>query len=146
MSLENILDVMESFYRIKPRGVILRREDRLAGVLLLLMSCIPACVERFVLFLLYNPKLEVQDIARLKQLKERQKVQFANLFNAKKHKEQKKDSKKGDKEQQEWHPEIPVLVSAHASSAACLALQKGKLSRLATQDPAVEPAITGLLS
>jgi hypothetical protein len=128
MSVETILDVMDSFSRIKPLGVK-------SGNQFFLSSCGHAyqhccCAEGTVLSLLYNSELQVSDVARLKQLKEHQKAELSNPFNAKKLKEKKKESKKDEKELQKWHPEIPVFVLAHVSSAASLALQKDKIRRL----------------
>jgi hypothetical protein len=52
----------------------------------------------------------------LKQIKERERTELANPFNAKKLKE--KASKAVEKAVPNWNPHIPAFSSAHASSAA----------------------------
>ncbi len=55
--------------------------------------------------MLYNTELEVPDIARLKEIKERERTELANTFNAKKLKE--KASKAVEKAVPKWNPHIP---------------------------------------
>ncbi len=83
--------------------------------------------------MLYDTELEVPDIARSKQIKECERTELANPFNAKKLKE--KASKAVGKVALKWNPLILAFSSAHASSAASLALQKGKLSRSRIAEP-----------
>jgi hypothetical protein len=80
MFVENImiLDVMDSFDRIKPLGVK-------SGNQVFLCSCGHAyqhyCfAEGVVLSLLNNSELQVPDVARLKQLKERQGAELSICF------------------------------------------------------------------
>jgi hypothetical protein len=139
MGPDEILDVMEFFDRIQPLSVK-------CGPVVFLCSCLHCyqnyvCIESAVLSLLYNTYSEVPDIARLKQIKERERAELANPFNAKKLKE--KASKAVEKVAPKWNPHIPAFSSAHASSAASLALQKGKLSRsrMAEPDESVSPPL-----
>ncbi len=83
--------------------------------------------------MLYNTELEVPDIARLKQIKVRERTELANPFNSKKLKD--KVSKAVEKAMPKWTPHILAFSSAHASSATSLASQKGKLSRSRTAEP-----------
>ena len=81
MGVEDILDVMESFDSIAPLPVKY-------GEIVFLCNCKGAynsyvCLESAVLSCMFNPELEIPDIARLKQLKDRQKKALANPFNAK---------------------------------------------------------------
>jgi hypothetical protein len=132
---DEILDVMESFDRIKPLAV----KCRLVAFLRLYRHCYQnyVCIESTVLSLLYNMELEVSDIVRLKQIKERERAELANPFNSNKLKE--KRSKAVAKEEPKWNPCIPVYSSAYESSTASLALQKGKLSRSAPAGVLVAP-------
>ncbi len=82
MGPEEILDVMESFDRIQPLSVK-------CGPVVFLCSCRHCyqnyvCIKSAVLSLLYNTELEVPDIARLKHIKECERTELANPFNAKK--------------------------------------------------------------
>jgi hypothetical protein len=80
MGPDEILDVMESFDRIQPLCV----KCCPVVYLCLYRHCYQnyMCIESAVLSLLYNTELEVPDIARLKQIKERERTELANLFNA----------------------------------------------------------------
>ena len=136
MAPDDILDVMESFDRIAPLPVK-------CCPVVFLCSCKSAyhsyvCLESTVLSLMFNPELKIPDIARLKQLKERQRTELANPFNAKVLKEKSKlQDKAVEKEVVKWKPCIPVFSAAHTSSAASLALKKGKVCR-----PGEEPRET----
>ena len=95
------------------------------------------CVESTALSLLYNLELEVPDIARLKQIKEREKAELKNPFNIKRLKEQKR--KKDKEPAPTWKPHMPVYATCAPGSAADLATQKGKLaSRKVMPAPAAE--------
>ena len=74
------LDLMDSFNYIK----LLPKKS---GQMVFLCTCADAyqsycCVESVLLSLLSNPELEVADIARLKQLNERERAARANPFTA----------------------------------------------------------------
>jgi hypothetical protein len=87
------------------------------------------CVESTALSLLYNLDLEVPDIARLQQIKEREKAELANPFNTKRIKDEKrKEEKAKEKAAPKWKPHMPVYASCAPGSAADLASQKGKLT------------------
>ena len=96
-----------------------------------LCSCADAyqsycCVESVILSLLFNPELEVPDIASLKQLKDRERAARANpftaaTFDAEKLKE--KERKKAEKLEPNWQPTLATFSAAHASSAVAKALQ-----------------------
>ena len=122
--VDDVLDLMESFDCIKPLAI--RTGDQV-----FLCTCCDAyqkycCVESTVLSLLYNTELDVPDIARLKEIKEREKAERANPWNSKRLKEKKrKDDKK--KTEVQWKPIIPVFTDRAPGSAADLANQRGKL-------------------
>ena len=121
-SPEDTLDLKDSFNYIKPLKVK-------SGQMVWLCMCADAyqsycCVESVVLSLLFNPALEVPDIARLKQLKERERVAHANPFNAAMfdiEKKEKQERKKAEKlepaELEAGHDHIlrhpPVQCSCH---------------------------------
>jgi hypothetical protein len=91
----------------------------------------PSCarVESTALSLLYKIALEVPDIARLKQIKEREKAELANPFNSKRLKEMKrKEDKAKAKAEPKWRPHMPVFASCAPCSAADMANQSGKLT------------------
>jgi hypothetical protein len=76
---------MEWFHHIKPLGIK-------SGDQVFLCTCCDAyqkycCVESTALSLLYNLELEVPDISRMQQIKEREKAELANPFNTKRLKE-----------------------------------------------------------
>ncbi len=105
MGPEEILDVMESFDRIQPLSVK-------CSSVVFLCSCRHCyqnyvCIESAVLSLLYNSELEVPDIARLKQIKERERTELANPFNAKKLKEK---ASKAVEKAAEVEPSHPCLL------------------------------------
>jgi hypothetical protein len=67
----DMVDIMDSFYYIKP---LAKKSDEMVFS----CTCKDAyqaycCVESVILSLLFNPELEVPDIARLKQFKERER-------------------------------------------------------------------------
>ena len=87
------------------------------------------CVESTALSLLYNLELEVPDIARLQQIKEREKAELANPFNTKRIKDEKrKEEKEKEKAAPKWKPHMPVYASCAPGSAADMASQRGKLT------------------
>ena len=87
------------------------------------------CVESTALYLLYNIELQVPDIARLQQIKEREKAELKNPFNSKHLKEQKRKEDKGkEKAEPKWMPHMPVFASCAPGSAADLANQREKLT------------------
>jgi hypothetical protein len=95
-------------------------------------------VESTALTLLFNSELEVPDLLRLKQLKEREKAELANPFTAKRLKEKKsKEEKAKVKDAPKWKPHLPVFSSCAPGSAADMATQKGKLK---TRTPMSAPA------
>ena len=135
--LHDILDLMEGFHHIKPLPVK-------SGDQVFLCTCCDAyqkycCVESTALSLLYNLELEVPDIARLKQIKEREKAEMKNPFNTKRLKEQKRKKDKDKETAPTWKPHMPVYATCAPGSAADLATQKGKLaSRKVMPAPAAE--------
>ena len=123
--LDDVLELMEHFHHIKPLPIK-------SGEQVFLCTCCDAyqkycCVESTVLSLLHNPELEVPDIERLKQIKEREKIVRANPFNAKSIREKKrKEDKAKDKAAPKWHPHMPVYASCAPGSAADMASQQVK--------------------
>jgi hypothetical protein len=134
-TLDDVLYLMESFHHIKPLPIK-------SGEQVFLCTCCDAyqkycCVESTALSLLYNVELEVPDIARLQQIKEREKALLANPFNTKRIKEmKKKEDKEKEKAAPKWKPDIPVYASCAPGSAADMASQRGKLTSRAVM-PAV---------
>ncbi len=62
-------------------------------------------MESTAISLLYNLELEVSDIARLQQIKEREKAELANPFNTKRIKDKKrKEDKAKEKAAPKWKP------------------------------------------
>jgi hypothetical protein len=124
---DDVLDLMEYFHHIKPLAIK-------SGDQVFLCTCCDAyqkycCVESTILSLLYNLELEVPDIERLKQIKEREKLVLANPFNAKRIKDQKqKEAKAKEKAVPKWKPHMPVYASCAPGSAADMATQRGKLT------------------
>jgi hypothetical protein len=98
-------------------------------------------VESTALSLLYNTELEVPDLLRRKQLKDREKVELANPFTAQRIRDEKKKKEKGKtKAAKMWKPHMPVFSSCAPGSAADMATQKGKLkTRTALSAPAQVP-------
>ena len=124
---DDVLDLMEYFHHITPLAIK-------SGDQVFLCTCCDAyqnycCVESTALSLLYNLELEVPDILRLQQIKEREKRELANPFNTKRLKEQKrKEDKAKDKAAPKWKPHMPVYASCAPGSAADMATQRGKLT------------------
>ena len=124
----------------KQRGAV-ERAARSAPLAVFLCTCCGAyqkycCVESTVLSLLYNLELEVPDIERLKQIKEREKLVRANPFNAKSIREKKrKEDKAKEKAAPKWNPHMPVYASCAAGSAADMANQRGKLKSVKLPPP-----------
>ena len=122
-SPEDTLDLMDSFNYIKPL-------HKKSGQMVWLCSCADAyqsycCVESVILSLLFNPELEVPDIASLKQLKDRERAARANpftaaTFDAEKLKE--KERQKAEKLEPNWQPTLATFSAAHASSALAKAV------------------------
>ncbi len=141
-SVDDVLDLMESFHHIKPLPIK-------SGDQVFLCTCCDAyqkycCVESTALSLLYNLDFEVPDIARLQQIKEREKAELANPFNSKRLKEKKrkedKEKEKKEKAAPTWKPHMPVFASCAPGSAADMATQKGKIpSRPVMQEAPPEP-------
>ena len=121
-TLDDVLDLMEHFHHIKPLAIK-------SGEQVFLCTCCDAyqkycCVESSILSLLYNLELEVPDIERLKQIKEREKIVLANPFNAKSIKEKKRQEDKAkEKAAPKWNPHMPVYASCAPGSAADMASQ-----------------------
>jgi hypothetical protein len=121
--LDDVLELMEHFHHIKPLPIK-------SGEQVFLCTCCDAyqkycCVESTVLSLLYNLELEVPDIERLKQIKEREKLVRANPFNAKSIREKKrKEDKAKEKAAPKWNPHMPVYASCAPGSAADMALRE----------------------
>ena len=121
-SPEDTLDLMDSFNYIKPL-------HKKSGQMVWLCSCADAyqsycCVESVILSLLFNPELEVPDIASLRQLKDRERAARANPFTAAKFDAEKlkeKERKKAEKLEPNWQPTLATFSAAHASSAAGVA-------------------------
>ena len=98
-----------------------------------LCSCADAyqsycCVESVILSLLFNPELEVPDIASLRQLKDRERAARANPFTAAKFDAEKlkeKERKKAEKLEPNWQPTLATFSAAHASNAVAKALHVG---------------------
>ena len=131
--------MVASFHHIKPLSVK-------SGEQVFLCTCCDAyqsycCVESTALSLLYNSELQVPDLLRLKQLKDREKAELANPFTAKRIRDEKKKKEKGKaKAAPMWKPHIPVFSSCAPGSAADMATQKGKLkTRTALSAPAPVP-------
>ena len=98
------------------------------------MSISPCCVESVLLSLLFNPVLQVPDIARLKQLKERERATRANPFTAATfdiEKKKEKERKKAEKIEPNWKPTMATFSAPHELSTAAMALQGGKVVRRA---------------
>ena len=116
---------MEHFHHIKPLAIK-------SGEQVFLCTCCDAyqkycCVESTALSLLYNRELEVPDIERLKQIKDREKALLANPFNTKSIKEKKRQQDKAqEKAAPKWNPHMPVFASCAPGSAADMANQRGK--------------------
>ncbi len=86
-------------------------------------------MESTALSLLYNLELEVPDIARLQQIKEREKAELANPLNTKRIKDKKwKEDKEKEKAAPKWKQHMPVYASCAPGSAADMASQRGKLT------------------
>jgi hypothetical protein len=137
--LDDVLNLMEYFHHIRPLSMK-------SGDQVFLCTCCDAyqnycCVESTALSLLYNRELEVPDIARLQQIKEREKALLANPFTTKRIKDKKKmEDKAKEKAAPKWKPHMPVYVSCAPGSAVDMATQRGKLtSRTAESAPAQDP-------
>ena len=137
--LDDILELMECFHHIRPLPVK-------SGDQVFLCTCCDAyqsycCVESTALSLLYNTELEVPDLLRRKQIKDREKVELANPFTAQRIRDEKKKKEKGKaKAAKMWKPHMPVFSSCAPGSAADMATQKGKLkTRTALSAPARVP-------
>ena len=125
-SPEDTLDLMDSFNYIKPL-------HKKSGQMVWLCSCADAyqsycCVESVILSLLFNPELEVPDLASLRQLKDRERAARANPFTAAKFDAEKlkeKERKKAEKLEPNWQPTLATFSAAHASSAVAKALHVG---------------------
>jgi hypothetical protein len=126
-TVDDVMLLMESFHHIKSLPIK-------SGEQVFLCTCCDAyqkycCVESTVLSLLYNLELEVPDIARLQQIKEREKAMLANPFNTKRNKDKKlKEDKEKEKAAPKWKQHIPVYASCAPGSAADMASQRGKLT------------------
>ena len=141
--LDDVLDLMEHFHHIKPLPIK-------SGEQVFLCTCCDAyqkycCVESTALSLLYNQELEVPDIERLKQIKDREKALLANPFNTKSIKEKKRQQDKAqEKAAPKWNPHMPVFASCAPGSAADMANQGGKrpsvLPAAAVPSPSAIPA------
>ena len=128
-SPEDTLDLMDSFNYIKPL-------HKKRGQMVWLCSCADAyqsycCVESIILSLLFNPELEVPDIARMKQLKERERAARANpftaaTFDAEMLKEKARERKKAERLEPNWQPTLATFSEAHASSAVAKAMHGGQ--------------------
>jgi hypothetical protein len=73
--------------------------------------------------LLFNPDLGVPDIARLTQLKERERAARANPFTAATFEEEKlkeKQRKKAEKVAPHWKPTLATYSAPHQSSAVSM--------------------------
>ncbi len=132
-----VLDLMECFHHIKPLGIK-------SGDQVFLCTCCDAyqkncCVESTALSLLYNLELEVPDISRMHQIKEREKAELANPVNTKRLKEMKrKEEKANAKAEPKWKQHMPVFASCAPGRAADMASQRGKLTSR-TVMPAAAP-------
>ena len=114
---EDTLDHMDSFNYIKQLKVK-------SGQMVFLCTCADAyqsfcCVESVLLSLLFNPALQVPDIARLKQLKEGERAARAYpftiaTFDLEKMKE--KERKKAEKIEPNWEP---TMAAESFNTAAC---------------------------
>ena len=126
---------MDSFNVIKPLKVK-------SGQMVWLCTCADAyqsycCVKSVVLSLLFNPALEVPDIARLKQLKERERAAHANPFNAATFDIEKKtqqERKKAEKLEPNCKPAMATFSATHQFSAAAMALQGSRPNAAATAE------------
>ena len=127
------LALMDTFNFIKPLKVK-------SGQMVWLCTCTDAyqsycSVESVVLSLLFNPALEVLDIALLKQLKERGHAAHANSFNAAMfdvEKKKEKKRKKAEKLEPNWKPTMATFSATHQFSAAAMALPKAAATADAT--------------
>ena len=134
-SPEDTLVLMDSFNYIKPLKVK-------SGQMVWLCTCADAyqsycCVESVILSLRFNPVLEVPDIARLKQIKERERAAHANPFNAATfdiEKKKERDRKKAEKLEPNWKPAMASFSATHQFSAAAMALQGGRPKAAGTAD------------
>jgi hypothetical protein len=118
-TVDDVLDLMDSFHHIKPLPIK-------SGEQVFLCTCCDAyqkycCVESTVLSVLFNLELEVPDIARLQQIKEREKVELASPFNTKRIKDKKrKEDREKEKAAPKWKPDMPVYTCCAPGSAAIL--------------------------
>ena len=101
-------------------------------------------VESVLLSLLFNPELEVPDIARLKQLKERERAARANPFTAATfdiEKLKEKERKKAEKIEPNWKPTLATFSGPHKSSAVSMSILGGQPEqRAAPADAATDGA------
>ena len=102
----------------------------------MVVSCADAyqnhcCVESVILSLLFNPELEVPDIAKLKQFKERERAARANPFTAGTfdvEKLKEKERKKAENIEPDWRPTLATVTfsGTHESSAVSIAILGGQ--------------------
>ena len=97
-----------------------------------------------LLSLLFNPELEVPDIARLKQFKERERAAHVDPFTAATfdiEKLKEKESKKAEKLVPNWKPTLATFPGSHKSSAVSMSILGGQPEqRAAPADEATDGA------
>ena len=94
--------------------------------------------------LLFNPELGVADIARLTQLKERERAARANPFTAATFDEEKlkeKERRKADKVAPNWKPTLAIYSETHRSSAVSMVVGQKPVPPAPPAAPATAEAV-----